>query len=218
MAVLEQAKVVHVLDDCICYKKDGIAVTGKGFDWEMDTHPNTYAAPLGSDIHMCHGMLVTTPLPYDIKHTLIKDVNTAARVTIVGHEHLGFGIIKRDDGKYFINPGALCRETAHVAEMERTVQVCILEITKDDVKAELVPITCARPAEEVLSREHIVEKALREERMSYFLELLDREGEAKFLEVAEIVDSIVGREMLPPAVKQEALTRIAAAREELGRR
>jgi hypothetical protein len=102
--------------------------------------------------------------------------------------------------------------------MGRTVQVCILEITNDDVKAELVPITCARPAEEVLSREHIVEKALREERMSYFLELLAREGEAKFLEVAEIVDSIVGREMLPPAVKQEALTRIAAAREELGRR
>lgn len=231
MAVLEQAGVVQVLDG---YRNNvidlspsilgSIITTGRGFDWEMDTHPGTYAAPGQSDIHMTHGMLVTTPLPYEIKHTLIKDVQTEARVTICGHEHLGFGIIKRDDGKWFINPGALCRESASEAEIQRQVQVAILEIEKNastgvegviKIKAELVPITCARPAEEVLSREHIEAQTLRKERMDYFLELLAWEGEGRFLEVREIIDCIVNHESLPESVRQETLKRIAAAREEL---
>jgi exonuclease SbcD len=224
MAVLEQAKVIRVIKD-LCQTQsithdvfDVTYITGRGFDWEMDTNPSTYAAPIDSDIHLVHGMLLTSPLPIDIKHTLIKDVQTPARVTVVGHDHLGFGVIKRDDGKIFINPGALCRESAHEAEMQRTVQVCVLDITKDDVSWELVPITCARPAEEVLSRDHIEAQTAREDRMNYFLELLSQEGEAKFLEVAEIISGIASREALSPSVKQEALTRIAAAREELGRR
>ena len=224
MAVLEQSKTIRVLrteKDCIEIQGIGDIsfITGRGFDWEMDTHPGTYAAPIRSDIHMVHGMLVTTLLPYEIKHTLINDVQTKARVTICGHNHLGFGIIKRDDGKWFINPGALCRESAHEAEMQRQVQVAILEITQDDIKAELVPITSARPAEEILSREHIEAQTLRQEKMDYFLELLSREGEGRFLEVREIVESIADHESLPESVKKEAMKRIAAAREELaGRR
>ena len=229
MAALEQAGVVHVLRspeqaiDLSSSTFDSAIITGRSFDWEMDTHPGTYAAPTGSDIHMVHGMLVTAPLP--TKHTLIKDVQTETRVTICGHNHLGFGIIKRDDGKWFINPGALCRESAHEAEMQRQVQVAILEIARnasteeDEIKAELVPITSARPAGEVLSREHIEAQSLRQEKMDYFLELLSREGEGRFLEVREIVDSIAEHESLPESVKKEAMKRIAAAREELaGRR
>lgn len=224
MAVLEQAGIIRVLRD-LRQSVDlthGIGdvtfITGRGFDWEMDTHPGTYASPPDSDIHLVHGMLVPAALPIDTKHTLIKDVKTTARVTICGHNHLGFGIIKRDDGKIFINPGALCRETAHEAEMERQVQVCILEITKDTEKAWMEPITCARPAEEVLSREHIEAMVLRKERMDYFLELLGQGGESKFLEVREIVDGITEKHSLPARVRDEALKRIAAAREELAKR
>jgi exonuclease SbcD len=219
MAVLEQARVIKVLGYRNQYRFErDIAISGRGFDWEMDTHPSTYAAPGDSDIHLVHGMLVAAPLPIEAKHTLISDVKTNARVTVCGHEHLGFGVIRRPDGKIFINPGALCRESAHPAEMERTVQVCILNITKNNISWELVPIQSARPAEEVLTRDHIEAQAARDERMSYFLDLLSREGEGKFLEVAEIIGSITAREQLPPAVKDEALRRIAAAREELGRR
>lgn len=219
MAVLEQARVIKILREHFgFYTDDKTAITGRGFDWEMDTDPSTYNAPVGSDIHLVHGMLLTSPLPIDIKHTLVSQVKTNARVTICGHDHLGFGVIKRDDGKIFINPGALCRESAHEAEMERTVQVCILNITKDDISWELVPIESARPAEEVLSREHLDQAAIRKDRMDYFLELLSREGEAKFLEVAEIISGITERESLPVAVKNEALIRIAAAREELSKR
>ena len=218
MAVLEQAGVITNINNKIWAISGSVMISGRGFDWEMDAHSSTYAAPTNSDIHLVHGMLVAAPLPIDAKHTLIKDVKTAARVTICGHEHLGFGIIRREDGKLFINPGALCRETAHVAEMERTVQVCVLEITKDSEKAWMEPITCARPAEEVLSREHIEALALRKERMDYFLELLSSEGEGKFLEVREIIDGIVERESLPGRVKDEAMKRISLAREELAKR
>ncbi len=228
MAVLEQAKVINVLKNNSLYfpidmetghfTKDAITITGRGFDWEMDANHSTYTAPVNSDIHMVHGMLVQEPLPIAAKHTLIKDVQTPARVTICGHDHLGFGIIRRPDGKIFINPGALCRETAHTAEMERQVQVAILDITKDKDESWLEPITCARPAEEVLSREHIEAQSLRKERMDYFLTLLGQESESKFLEVREIIDGIASKEALPATIKDEAMKRIAAAREELARR
>lgn len=231
MAVLEQAGVVEVLhnntpifingmDFCTIptTSANEVCMTGRGFDWEMDTHPSTHEAPTNSDIHITHGMLLTSPLPIDIKHTLIKDVQTNARVTLCGHDHLGFGIIRRDDGKLFINPGALCRESAHAAEIERTVQVCLLEVTKEYEHAEMVPIECARPGDEVLSREHIDKKAMMDERMNYFLELIKQDGESKFLETREIIDNIAERESLPLAVKDDALKRIAFAREELARR
>jgi hypothetical protein len=51
--------------------------------------------------------------------------------------------------------------------------------------------------------------------MDNFLDLLSQGGEGKFLEVAEIIAGITERESLPPAVKDEALRRISAAREEL---
>jgi len=48
------------------------------------------------------------------------------------------------------------------------------------------------------------------------LKLLASEGEAKFLEVREIVEDIAARENLPEAIKAEALRRIGEAREKLG--
>lgn len=48
------------------------------------------------------------------------------------------------------------------------------------------------------------------------MKLLASEGEAKFLEVREIVEDIAARDNLPEAVKAEALRRIGEARERLG--
>ena len=120
------------------------------------------------------------------------------------------------DGVLFINPGALCRLSAHVAEMERPVQVALLTVENGQATAELIPLKSARPGHEVLSREHIESAAERESRIDEFLKLLASEGEAKFLEVREIVEDIAARDNIPADVKQEALRRIGAAREKLG--
>ena len=86
------------------------------------------------------------------RQTLISEVKTSAQVIISGHEHTGFGIVKRErGGVLFINPGALCRLSAHVAEIERPVQVALLTVKDGQATAELIPLKSARPAHEILS-------------------------------------------------------------------
>ncbi len=153
---------------------------------------------------------------FEMRHTLISQVETTAQVIISGHEHIGFGIKRRDDGVLFINPGALCRLSAHHAEIERSVQVALLTVDGSKFEAELIPLKSAAPGHEVLSRAHLEAEAERNDQLEKFLGLLASEGEAKFLEVREIVEDIAARENLPEAVKAEALRRVGAAREALG--
>ncbi len=202
-----------------------VIVTGCGFDVNTDTKTPEGKAQFSQrtwvdgafQIHVAHSMLMDREPGFDMRHTLISEVETSAQVIISGHEHTGFGIVKREsDGVLFINPGALCRLSAHATEMERTVQVALLTVKDGQASAELIPLRSALPGHEVLSREHIESAAEREGRIDEFLKLLASEGEAKFLEVREIVEDLAARENIPAEVKSEALRRIGAAREKLG--
>jgi len=202
-----------------------IYISGHGFTVDTDTEKGKhqfncvlteYEEWEGPIIHVVHSMLLAKPPGFDMRHTLIDQVKTNANVIISGHEHLGFGIIKRKDGVLFINPGALCRLTAHPGEIERQVQVALLTVENGQAHAELIPLKSALPGHEVLSREHLEQEAERDERVERFLQLLAQEGESRFLEVREIVEDIAAREQLPEEVKKEALLRISRAREELG--
>jgi len=202
---------------------EGVLITGHGFTVETDTEAGMrqFSPRTGINgvcgIHVVHSMLLDRDPGFDMRHTLISEVKTSAQVIISGHEHTGFGIVRREsDGVLFINPGALCRLSAHVVEIERTVQVALLTVENGQATAELIPLKSARPGHEVLSREHIEAAAERESRIEEFLKLLASEGEAKFLEVREIVEDIAARENLPEAIKAEALRRIGEARERLG--
>ena len=204
---------------------ENIIITGCGFDTNTDAKTPEgqmqFSPRLWIEgafhIHVVHSMLMDREPGFDMRHTLISEVKTTARVIISGHEHTGFEIVKREsDGVLFINPGALCRLSAHVAEIERPVQVALLTVENGQATAELIPLKSARPGHEVLSREHIESAAERESRIDEFLKLLASEGEAKFLEVREIVEDIAARENLPEAIKAEALRRIGEAREKLG--
>jgi exonuclease SbcD len=207
-------------------EKDGqiVLITGCGFDTNTDTKTpegmQQFSPRIWVDgafqIHVVHSMLLDRDPGFDMRHTLISQVQTSAQVIISGHEHTGFGIVRREDGVLFINPGALCRLSAHVAEIERPVQVALLTVENGQATAELIPLKSARPGHEVLSREHIEAAAERESRIEEFLKLLASEGEAKFLEVREIVEDIAARDNIPADVKQEALRRIGEAREKLG--
>ncbi len=201
-----------------------IFITGNGFTVETDTELGKgqfnpwWQAELGQAviIHLVHSMLMEHSPGFEIRHTLISQVDTSAQVIISGHEHLGFGVKRREDGVLFINPGALCRLSAHHAEIERQVQVALLTVKDGKCDAELIPLKSAAPGHEVLSRVHLEAEAERSERLERFLALLASEGESKFLEVREIVEDIAARENLPGEVKAEALRRIGKAREALG--
>ena len=204
---------------------ENVIITGAGFTTETDTRTPEGAAQFSPrlyvenafQIHVVHSMLMDRDPGFEMRHTLISQVKTQARVIISGHYHEGFEISHRDDGVMFINPGALCRLSAHVAEMERAVQVVLLTVDRErGTEAKCIALRSARPSHEVLSRDHLEAAAERETRINEFLALLASEGEAKFLEVREIVEDLAAREAIPAEVKTEALKRIAAARERLG--
>lgn len=204
----------------------GIAITGHSFTVDTDTEAGKYQFMPppherewnGVSIHVVHSMLMDHPPGFEMRHTLISQVETTANVIISGHEHTGFRIMRRPDGVLFINPGALGRLTAHVSEIERQVQVAILTVDDDGkCSAELVPLQSALPGDKVLSREHIEQAAARNEKLDEFLSLLASEGESKFLEIRDIVEDIAARENIPARVKEEALARIGKAREQLAK-
>lgn len=201
-----------------------VAIDGAGYSAMTDVDPEYYTPndpPTEGwiTIRVTHGMLVDRPVPG--RHTLISDlknVYNAPQVLVNGHYHLGTGV-RRVGRTLIINPGALCRLSAHVEEMERTVQVALLTVDDNgDYDAELIPLESARPGEEVLSREHLVAEAERELRREEFLELLASEQAQKALDLVEMVRSIAQTQQIPEAVRDEALRRIAAASEELGGR
>jgi exonuclease SbcD len=203
-----------------------VLITGHGFNIETDTELGKgqfnpgYGKGSLPGIHVVHSMLMDHSPGFDMRHTLISQVETTAQVIICGHLHTGFGnsyIYRRDDdGVLFINPGALCRLSAHATEIERTVQIALLTVENGQAEAELIPLKSAAPGHEVLSRAHLEAEAERSERLERFLNLLASEGEVRFLETREIIDEIAARENILGEVKVEALKRIARAREELG--
>lgn len=229
LGLLSRLGIVYDLEEPCEFNEEwhgeDVCITGCGFDTNTDSgteagmaqfDPPPHVLPYnGVSIHVVHSMLMLKSPGYDMRHTLIDDVQTTANVIISGHHHIGFGIHRRKDGVLFINPGALCRQSADIKEIERTVQVALLTIENGHAEAELIPLTSARPGHEVLDRSQIEAQAERNERMDTFLALLANTGEQRYLETQEIVANMAAQEKLPETVKAEALKRIAAAQEKL---
>ena len=209
-----------------------IYITGRAYDADVDSAPEWYAvqepkiprqlrescAPSLIHIHVAHGMLVDHPRPS--RHTLLRDLELVEHlpdVLITGHDHLGYGI-KRVGRTLCINPGALVRLTAAVEEMERPVQVALMEIHQGKIEAQLIPLESARPGREVLSREHLEAQAAREARREEFLELLAAETQEQVLSLEEMIRDIARRERIPAEVRDSALELIAKAQEEVAAR
>lgn len=199
-----------------------VDITGQGYYHDIDRNPQDYMVEREADpkrvnyhVHVVHGMLVERPLPYEVAHTTIKDCKTNADVILSGHEHLGYGLKRRDDGVWFCNPGALGRVSAKVEEMHRPIRVAVFTFTEDGISAELVPLKSARPGHEVLSRDHLIQAAEREERTAQFLALLAEDRETRLLDTREIINHIADSDQLPEPVRVEALNRLGRAREQL---
>lgn len=212
---------------------DEVFITGHGYDVDTDRDIEQYLIPAdvledtmnSLTVKVVHGMILNQRPGFEMRHTLISEIATQERspdILITGHHHIGFGIktveAANNRGKMIaINPGALCRLSAHPEEMERPVEVCLLTIhSSSEIEAAMFRLQSARPGYEVLSREHLEVQSEREGRIAEFLGLLAEEGEAKFLETREIIENIGSREKLPSYVVDEALKRLGQAREKVG--
>lgn len=162
-------------------------------------------------VHISHGMLMDHVPPWD-KFTLVDDVKTEADIVLAGHDHLGFGVIKRRDGKIFVNPGGLIRISASVAEMNRPIRVAVIDLDTKEVK--LVPLN-VQPGDRVLDRTSLEHQAAISETMRGFTEVLDQSTELRLLDLTEIIERLTKAESLPDHVRDEALARLAKVRERL---
>lgn len=198
-------------------------IAGHGFDFSTDIDRSQYGFPftdempfLGASIHITHGMLLDgRPSSDKMRWTSLDDVAAlpnAPDVLINGHDHIGFGVCRRGR-TLFINPGALCRKTADLREMDRPVQVALLEIPeRGEPTARLIPLESARPGHEILSREHLIAQAEREQRTSEFLDGLVLQN-VQALDHTAMVDEVAQADGVSDAVCEGALRRISKAAE-----
>ncbi|MPM81104.1 hypothetical protein SDC9_128156 [bioreactor metagenome] len=192
---------------------DDVAVTFTPSTGQVDRDGYGYSpAHRHSDtrfhIHIAHGMLLDHIPPFD-RYTLIKDVQTTADLILTGHDHQGFGIYKRADGKLFCNPGSLTRLSASAGEMERPIQVALITIDSDIVDIQLIALQSAKAGSEVLDRSKIEAEQQRQYAMEEFAALIQTgNGDKVLLNINDIVEAIATKEAYDPAVVQKTLEKI----------
>ncbi|MEK4879366.1 metallophosphoesterase family protein [Paenibacillus sp. FSL R5-0908] len=171
-------------------------------------------------VHVSHGMLLDHTPPFD-KFTLVQEVKTEADMVLTGHDHTGYGVYRRGDGKVFCNPGSLTRLSASQSELSRTIQVALIEIKPKEGsrtgkmygEIKLLPLQCAAPGEEVLDRSKIEADQKRQYAMESFAALVQTStGERVLLDIPTIVDTIAEQNNIPAAVRDLALAKIEEVR------
>lgn len=191
-----------------------VCLIGRPFVHDIDSSPSNYIIDKTDYPHadyyinVAHGFLIDRPFIKGVPHTLIEDIReTDADITLVGHYHTGFGIVKMDS-KYFVNPGSMMRVSNSISEMSRVPKFVIIELD-DGISIREVPIKCALPGEEVLNRDYIEINEFKAERMYEFIETIENSMNFKKLNLYDLVNEITNSENFDPRVKDEAIKRIS---------
>ncbi len=224
LGILEGIGMVTLMnfDEKIFVEKDGLRVQLSGspysYDIDGDEFRKYYIVRKEKDvdyaIHIIHGMLLNKPFFEGIQYTLLEDIkDTEADITLAGHYHNGFGV-KKIDSKYFINPGNIIRISNSLAEIKRKPKVIIIELGLSILINE-VELKCALDGEEVLDREQLEYSHDRNLKLHEFYNQVSTTGEFKKIDLNNIIEDIAANQEITKEVKDEAVRRIAIARESL---
>ncbi|CCQ93073.1 Ser/Thr phosphatase family protein [[Clostridium] ultunense Esp] len=219
LGLLDTLKVVRIINEneIIYLNKNGIKVqlTGQPYTYNIDNESNRSSyivedipGDVDYGIHIVHGMLLNKPFIKGIPYTLIDHIkDTKAHITLSGHYHSGFGIVKVNN-KYFINPGSLIRVTNSLAEIERIPQIALIDL-KDSIDVELIQLKTASKGGEVLDRQEIENYIFKSERLFEFKQSIDTAINFEKLDINEILMEVSNTEGVSEKVKIEALKRIS---------
>jgi len=196
-----------------------VAVTFTPFTAEMDREGYGYSPEVNVreyfSIHVAHGMLLDHKPPFD-RYTLVQEVETTADLVLTGHDHTGYGVFHRADGKIFINCGSPTRLSASVAEIERPIRVALIEVFPDkNCDIQLLTLESAAPGVEVLDRSRIEAEQKRQYAMESFAFQLSESlggGEVAALDVDTIVQQVAEAEGIASDVVRLALDKINDAK------
>ena len=163
-------------------------------------------------IHIVHGFLSVKPWPH-VDVTLLKDVvGTNADILLTGHEHGGFGL-KKIGEKYFCNPGSLLRVSASVGDVNLNPSYLDIEINGKDMNLKIVPlpVSIAKPSEEVIDRQKLIVEKQHQERVLSFTNSLQSEDFGTSFDPYAAVRSMKNSEHLSDAVIKLMLEKMQEA-------
>ncbi|MBQ3420939.1 MAG: metallophosphoesterase [Romboutsia sp.] len=226
-SVLSLLKGIHFIEftskeNPIFFEKNGVkvAITGSRYTTNIDTtRKDLYVVDnkLGDyHIHLAHGMLSDESMGELIQHTTIDEImHTKADITLVGHDHLGFGIIERNN-KIFVNSGSILRLTCSTKEIKRTPKVVLIEIENSEIKLKEIKLKSGKPGEEVLDRTKLDDKKARDiykAKLSMFIE--EQSSEFDSIAVYELIDSMGESEAIDKTIQEECKDELELIIEEL---
>ena len=184
-----------------------------GYGYSPENLGSIEASQIPFRIHVAHAMALDHIPPFD-RYTLLQDIKTEADLVLTGHCHTGYGVYNRADGKVFCNPGALLRSSASMSELERPIQIAVIDIrSKTDFDITLVPLKSAKVGAEVLDRSGIESDKARSYAMESFAALIKTNTGAKvLLDIPTIIETIAAQEGIDAEVIAVALKKIEEAR------
>jgi DNA repair protein SbcD/Mre11 len=221
LGILSSTKVYELINPERPLVIEDVVISGQHADYRLDrgnewgyvgVNKRDYEA--FKSIHVCHGFLADHRWPDTVPHTIIYDIadKVEADIVLTGHDHAGFGIIETK-GKTFCNPGALGRISAAVGEMNREVNVCVIDTDENTVV--LVPVEIALPADEILDREELEKEKVQAQSMQYFIAEVG-EFVVESSNTLDVIESIANKEDLDPDIIAEAISRVQKAHEAIG--
>ena len=228
MYILETLGLIHRLyPGGIVYEQNGerVCLSGADAHYDIDRKPEYYlgAGIMVTDnipkIHVVHGFLTDHEWPNVLCTTIDSILETQADVILSGHEHSGYGIIRKN-GKIFCNPGALLRVTAGVGDINQEVKIAELTVENGIVDIRLVPLPLdiALPADEVLDRAKIVEEKAHNQRMASFsgnLEDVSEDIGGNTVDIMQAFLRYAGENSLEEPVIHLAASKLSMAQEML---
>lgn len=239
--ILAQIGIIKILDETTPTLFDNVGetgditvvgVTGASASYDIDKADKKHymaeiTEPCDTHIHIVHGFLTNKEWPY-VEHTLIDDIagRTHANIILSGHEHSGFGVIKKKGDSFrnhtlFCNPGALLRVSAGIGDMNMAVRVA--EITVNGFQSEIEFIYCpediALPAAQVIDRERLLKEKEHEQKINSFFRSIAETDIEMFdtTDIMAVFKQFAEQEDINADIQKEIVKRLSIASEKVDR-
>jgi DNA repair protein SbcD/Mre11 len=172
-------------------------------------------------IWVVHGMISDMNLPHVSRNVLINDVRVGENTKLVlsGDYHAGFPVVERNDGVIFANPGSLSRTSLAKENLDRSIQVALIEYDPEDLDAfidiKYIELKSALSSDKIFDlAAHKEIKERREETFSYIEKLKDLEVEGGIRNIEEELRVYAQNVKLEDEVLNEIFNRLQERKSE----
>lgn len=166
-----------------------IDLHGQSHMWDLD----------GFKVYGAH--MSITPVPFFGHYVLYQDLDVECDIVLVSHLHMPFGI-KVVNGKTFVSPGSIARNTCDMFNLNRKPQVAMIEIALGKADIYFIPLDVET---NVFDEQYLVNKSLihDEQEMRSVDEVRDMVIENVVIDMDSVVKTVAKR--YSPDVFEEAM-------------